>query len=207
MGLSALLIEPELQSRQKFQEIAQSHNSFERVSASSTLNEGADRLRRGRHCDVVYVSTRFDPVFISSFISQSRSYDSSKLSPHLLVLARDQRNISTRHYEIAKPDGYMLEPVVREDLNGSVSFIENFQSKKLEKSVKPEMLAKDIKLLCARVSVALDRGKAGLRDLKELTRKVENLEGEALAMYYEELISSFGELPAPLRELTPGLKK
>jgi hypothetical protein len=207
MGLTALLLEPELDSRQRFKTLAEQHGSFNKIVASSTLSEGIERIKLGNNPDIVYISSRFDPVVVSGFIGNSRNFSKDKISPHLMVIGRDNKNVPTKQFELAKPDGFMLEPVVKRDLDSSVKFVESFVPQAIKVSVTTKATQSiDYKTLCLRLGVAVDRGKPGLRDLRALSHKLQKLEDEELNKYFEELIV-FCTSKTPPRVMPRGMIK
>jgi len=200
MGISALILEPDYAARCRFQEIAEANGAFARYVASSTLAEGGDRLRNGFDCDIVYVSTRFDPLIVSQFITSSRKSFPRSDRAHLVVVERNSKKTPVRQFELAKPDGYLLEPLIPRDLDGSVTFVKSLQKSHGTSSTAANYQPSstiNIKTLCARMAVAIDRGKPGLKDLEELSKKVELLSEEQKAQYYEELVKYMTELRKP----------
>jgi hypothetical protein len=195
MGLSALILEPDQNSRTRFKEITTNNPSFSKCMSSSTLLEAQERVRRGLKFDAIYISTRFDPIVVSQFISTNRKIMVEKAA-NLIVVAREEQSNITRQFEIGKPDGYLLEPLVPRDLDGSVDFIKKFKAlnggnvmENVEQEIKPVGPPRvNIKALCARMAVAIDRGKPGLKDLRELSKRVELLSDEQKLEYYEELV-------------------
>lgn len=200
MGLSALILEPDYGARCRFQEIAEANAAFSKCLASSTLAEGAERLRNGLNCDMIYVSTRFDPVVVAQFITSSRKIAPRPDRAHLVVVARDSTKTPVRQFELAKPDGYLLEPLIPRDLDGSVAFVRSLQKTRPSQDEMPtsqHLTTINIKTLCARMAIAIDRGKPGLKDLQELSRKVELLSDDQKAEYYEELVKYMTEFRKP----------
>jgi hypothetical protein len=200
MGLSALILEPNYGARCRFQEIAQANTAFSRCVASSSLSEGGERLRNGFDCDMVYVSSRFDPIVVSQFIISSRKVSSRQDRAHLVVIARNSNETPVRQFELGKPDGYLLEPLLPRDLDGSVDFVKSMQKTYASKEKEVSSHAPsttNIKTLCARMALAIDRGKPGLKDLQELSRKVELLSEAQKTQYYEELVKYMTEFRKP----------
>jgi hypothetical protein len=197
MGLTALVIDPSLESRNRFRSIAEKNHSFEKVSVSSTLIDSIERLRTWNKCDVIYVSNRFDPLVITTFFKGSRKLPSTEDAPHLVVIGRDTANLPTKQFEIGHPDGYLLEPIIPKDLDASVQFVAKFKEQKL--LTKNELPTQDFRLLVAKLAVAVDRGKNGTRDLRTLSRRLEDLSPADLVNYYEELTLYFGALSAPTK--------
>jgi hypothetical protein len=203
MGLSALILEPDFEARRRFQELSEANTAFARCLASSTLAEGAERVRSGFNCDIVYVSTRFDPIVVAQFITSSRTTSPRPDRAHLIVVARETAKTPVRQFELARPDGYLLEPVIPRDLDGSVAFVKSLQktcATQNTATTSPVSAKTNIKTLCARMAIAIDRGKAGLKDLQELSEKVELLSEEQKAQYYEELVKYMTEFRMPVKK-------
>lgn len=191
MGLSALILEPDYGARSRFQEFTETHSAFSKCVASSTLGEGSERLRNGFDCDIVYVSTRFDPIIVSQFIITSRKATSRDDRAHLVVIARDSSKTPVRQFELGRPDGYLLEPLLPRDLDGSVDFVRSLHKAKASQKGPANGTPSEtinIKTLCARIAIAIDRGKPGLKDLQELSKKVELLSDAQRDLYYVELV-------------------
>lgn len=208
MGFSALILEPDQTARARFRQLTETNSGFSRCVASSTLAEGGESLRRGLTFDAIYISTRFDPGVVSHFISTARKV-AAKDNPahlkdnpaHLIVVARDASSPSMRQFDVGKPDGYLLEPLVPRDLDGSIEFVKQYkETHRVIEAEQPEVqpvVQVNIKALCARMEVAIDRGKPGLKDLRELSKRVEMLSEEQKLEYYEELVKYMGEFRAP----------
>jgi hypothetical protein len=201
MGFSALILEPDQSSRARFRQLTEANAGFSRCIASSTLAEGGERLRRGLTFDAIYISTRFDPAIVSQFIATARKITVKDNPAQLIVVARDSSSPSMRQYDVGKPDGYLLEPLVPRDLDGSVDFVKQYKeihsvAESGELEVQP-VCAVNIKALCARMAVAIDRGKPGLKDLRELSKRVELLSEEQKLEYYEELVKYMSEFRLP----------
>jgi len=127
MGLSALILEPDQIARVRFRQLTEANSAFARCVASSTLAEGGERIRRGLIFDAIYISTRFDPSVVSHFIATTRKVAAKDNPAQLVVVARDSSSPSMRQYEVGKPDGYLLEPLVPRDLDGSVEFVKQYK--------------------------------------------------------------------------------
>ena len=201
MGFSALILEPDHGARSRFRQLTQSNSGFSRCIASSTLAEGGERLRRGLKIDTIYISTRFDPLVVSNFITCARKVAPEETPAQLIVVARDSRSPSMRQYDVGKPDGYLLEPLVPRDLDGSINFVKQY--KETHRTIDPgsqeiqPACKVNIKALCARMAVAIDRGKPGLKDLRELSKRVDLLNDEQKLEYYEELLKYMSQLDLP----------
>jgi DNA-binding response OmpR family regulator len=200
MGFAALILEPDVACRSRVKELTEAHGSFDKCVASATLAEAGDRLRQGGMFDAIYISTRFDAVVVSHFIASVRREPAAESAASLMMVTRDSTNISMKQFELGKPDGYLLEPLVARDLDGSVAFVvKHKQSLLLQKEVEAAPVAPhvNIKALCARMAIAIDRGKPGLKDLQELSKKVELLSDEQKLQYYEELVKYLSDFKAP----------
>jgi len=203
MGLSALILEPDQSVRSRFRQLTEANSAFARCIASSTLAEGGERLRRGITFDAIYISTRFDATVVSQFIVSARRGTPKETPAHLIVVARDSNSTSMRQYEVGKPDGYLLEPLVSRDLDGSVDFVKRFKETQQVTDIvlkqEPQQCVVNIKALCARMAVAIDRGKPGLKDLRELSKRVDLLNEDQKLQYYEELVKYMSEFRTPGR--------
>jgi hypothetical protein len=209
MGINALLVDPNLISRERFQNLSKQNGSFHKVVCSSMLSEGMERLRLNHSYRAVYISTSFDSSTISNFICDARRLKQSESLPQLLVVDRQNKNLNLKQFGKGSPDGYLLEPLVPSDLDSSVKFIENFslnsRSWKLEDSElkspsdNPEeelenMDSDKIKAICARLSVAVNRGRPGMKDLKEISKHLHALSDEQVDTYFEHLIDHFSNI-------------
>jgi DNA-binding NarL/FixJ family response regulator len=212
MTVKALIIEPDHSARLRFRKFTEAHPGYARCTASSTLSEGTERLRIGSAFDAIYISTRFDPFVVSHFMETTRTVYKGNSSAQIIVVDPNCTGKVIQKFSAAKPDGYLLEPTSGSDLDGSVEFITQRKHNRAESSLKASVqmnqdslvnqkqaveeprVAVNIKALCARMAVAIDQGKAGLTELKKLSKRVEMLDEEELMQYYDELSRYMSEL-------------
>jgi hypothetical protein len=216
--VKALILEPDHSARLRFRKFTEVHPAFSRCTASATLSEGGDRLRSGATFDAIYISTRFDPTVVSYFMEATRTVHKSESAAQIIVVTPGCPGKNIKTLQAGKPDGYLLEPHSQSDLDGSVEFISHHRTTKTEpisgtpdsplisnpdsaSPAKPESTTKvavNIKALCARIAVAIDLGNAGLKDLRELSKRVELLDENELLQYYDELIKYMSDFRKPV---------
>lgn len=206
MGFSALVVDPVLESRSRFRKLAEDHSAFDRCLASPTLSEGLHRLNNTeRKWDAVYISTRFDPLVVSRFIARVRTSEASTDAANLIMVSRDSTNTSMKQFELGHPDGYLLEPVISKDLNGSVKFLKNFMEQR-DKRRQAAQEPINYRALCARLAVAVDKGKPGLKDLRDISAKLKDFTSEQREQFYLEMTEYFSNIELPLLD-SLGLSK
>jgi DNA-binding response OmpR family regulator len=198
MGFSALVLDPVLESRSRFKKLAEDHSAFDRCVASSTLSEGMHRLSNvEKKWDAVYISTRFDPLVVSRFIVRARNTEASADAANLIMVSRDSTNTSMKQFEMGHPDGYLLEPIIAKDLNGSVKFLKNFvEQRDRRRQAAQEPI--NYRALCARLAVAVDKGKPGLKDRREISAKLKEFSPEQRDQFYLEMTEYFSNIEMPL---------
>ncbi len=195
--LDAVIIEPVLEKRTHFREIAR--DFCKSVSVSSTLQDGAERIRSLKNCDVIYVSSRFDFEAAKQFVANCRKFEVAKDSANLLIAGRELCSESyLAKLSLNGFDGVLVEPASVETFKVSAEIALKARSEKLNLRTR-----KSIDILVKSLAQQLDelclKKKTGhiffmaQEKLKNLGIELKSLNAEGLNLYFETLLECFPE--------------
>ncbi len=194
-ALDVMVLEPDLMARQQFKKLVGGNLRFGRCIASSTLEEASKRVESGARVDGFFLSARFDLNLLGGFVETNRATLNSRAA-NLLVLRRGV-SIHAKELKAVDADGFLLEPQVASDLDGSAGFIHSFKEQlahsKEEEPAEPAFQTGSINLraLCSRLALAVDKGPGHPLLFDELRKDLEKLPKEAEQEYFKTLIDIF----------------
>ena len=193
--LDAIIVEPSLDKRTHLREIAR--DFCKSVVVSPTLQDGLERIKGSKNCDVIYVSSRFDIETATQFIMSSKQTETGKDSANLLITPSESFNETfLARLMLNGFDGMLLEPASVETFKDSAELALKARNVKLKDrqkrsiSVLIRALADQLDELAAKkrlkqVSIlAEDRFRKSGKELRVLD--MENLES-----YFESLQGVF----------------
>lgn len=191
--LDAIIIEPVLEKRSHFRELAK--KLCKSVAVSSSLQEGAEKIRSLKNCDVVYVSSRFDFESAKQFVIGCKRTNVAKDSANLLIgEALSESNLAK--LSLSGFDGVLIEPATLEAFKASTEVALRARSEKLKLRTKKSM---DIlvKSLAAQIDELYVKKKTGhlffmaQEKLKNLGKEIRSLDSDTLALYFETITELF----------------
>jgi len=109
--LDALVVDPELQSRLNFKQVAREVGVYRTMHFASTLREGLERLNSTKDYGVLYLSARFDAGVVREFIPAAKRSPRGQDAAFLLVVQSGNNEPETLARAMASGvDGVLIEP-------------------------------------------------------------------------------------------------
>lgn len=186
--LDAVIIEPVLENRTHLRELAR--DFCKSVSVSSSLQDGAERIRGLSNCDVLYVSSRFDFEAAKQFVASCKKTDIAKDSANLLIGSReDCSEAYLARLSLNGFDGILLEPASVDTFKVSAEIALKARQEKLKLRTK-----KSVDILVRAIASQLDdlyiRKKSGhiffmaQEKLSNLGKEIKSLDADSLSLYF-----------------------
>lgn len=200
--MHALCVNPDLDSRMRFKQMALTLNHFKSVHLAGSLGEGLERLRTNGSCNAVYLSSRFEERTVAEFVKTSRTTEQAQDAAMLLIFsshAEQAERIAT--FSIHGVDGFLFEPFSPDTLQTTTDLVRRVNGERAKTRLRTA-----VDILIPRIIDEVDRA-ADQRRLKPSAERSKALQTlgaslralpeEARTHYYESLIERTGELLPP----------
>jgi hypothetical protein len=194
--MHTLFVSPDLESRLRFKQVARSTDTLASIYLSSTLGEALDRVRNIPGLGAIYVSSRFQRDFVTSFIGEAKRAPENRQSAYLVVMPGQQaEQQELAAYALGGADGFLMDPFSVESLNETIRV-----AKQVNKKRSSEQHEVAIDILLGTIVEHIDQAAATLRSggapsnsLKGLKQASETLHAlpEGLRNYYLRRVPDF----------------
>ena len=207
MALDAMIINPLLESRMRFKQVGNSTGMFKHIQLVTTLQEGLARLEGPQTCDVLYVSSRFDPRLITEFVKTGRSSPRGLDSAYLMVMGSIEGSSENIARSLATGiDGFLVEPFSVDNLQDSARLAQKLKRQRCESRQKAAvdiLISHAVQMIdeaAAQAKKALPYG-AQLKKLQSLQVTLKELGPEMKQYYISRAIEKFGDAPVFLEAI------
>ncbi len=200
----AFIVDSEIDTRMRLRQATSSVTQFGKIHVFSSTRECSQRFQvGGDHCDVVFLSSKFDTKDVQDFIHVSKETKTGQDTAYILVLgARDQGSGVIANNVMIGVDGFLFEPYSVDQL---VEITTLSAKVRKERSAARERIGLTLLLTDIINQVDLVAYLKGLghepgtsmKKLKELTHNLGNLSPESFQVYVELAIKIFSEAPVP----------
>ena len=204
MTLQALYIDPELDGRLRFKQIARNSQMLANVFATNTLLEGLQRLEAKKPYDIVYLASRFSLEIIGQFISTARRTAFGSRAVFVLVLERVSCDMTTlAEFALAGVDGFLVAPFSINSLteNAVISAKILAARERRNQEVSIEVLAKAAMINFSLYAQSV-KEKRTPQSARENLRRTHVLAGklpkDLKGKYIDLLVERFSSIGAPL---------
>ena len=200
----AFIVDSDIDTRMRLRQATSSVPQFGKIHVFSSPRECTQKLQLGGdHCDVIFLSSKFEMSEVQEFIRLAKETKTGQDSAYILVLgARDQGSGVIANNVMIGVDGFLFEPYSVDQLveiTGLSAKVKRERSASRER-IGLTLLLTDIinqvDLVAYLKSLGHEPG-TSLKKLKDLTQGLAALSPESFQVYVELAIKLFSDAPIP----------
>jgi len=204
----AMIVDSDINSRMKLKQATGQVPLFADIAHETSLEETLDTLQSGNlHCDVVFISHRFDQGDVKRFIEQAKEIKNGQDAAYILVMDKKPgSNAEVAEYLTNGFDGFLFEPYSVDSLTEITRLAAKVRTERTaaREKVAITLLVTDLISQLDLVAFLKSSGYSVSKSqekLKDLEEKLHALNPEAFQVYYDIATKMFSELPAPRKNL------
>lgn len=199
----AFVVDPDLNSRMRLKQATIAVSTFGAVHLVGTLNEALAKMQNSGHCDVVFVSHRFDRAEVTSFIKKCKETKCGQDSAYVLVLQSNSgESAAIAQSVLGGADGMLFEPYSVDYLNEITDLASRVRKERTDarEKVAIGMLLQDIMSQVDQIaylkSCSMDPSRA-YKKLQETCTVLQNLSPCSGESYYQIAVDAFENAKMP----------
>lgn len=202
---NAIVADPDARTRMLLKHATSSVVNFGAVNLYQNLHSPLEKLEGDEHCDVIFVSYKFQQYEIKDFIQRAKERPQGQDAAYILVAKPEEQDSTTVADNVMiGTDGFLFEPYSVDSL---IEITQLASRVRKERSSTRQLAALEfvinefinyLNLIAYSKSMGLDITRA-MRKLREMGQFLRTLDGEAQQMYYQLLIDTLVNAPLPTR--------
>ena len=202
---SALVADPDARTRMLLKHATSAVANFKTVHLYHGLNQTLSKLEGDEHCDVVFVSYKFDHNEVRQFITTARETLQGRDAAYVMVSKMEEQDSTTIAEQVmVGTDGFLFEPYSVDSLIEITKLASRVRRERSEarQATALEFVITEfmnhINLIAYSKSMGLDVGRA-MRKLREMSCFLHTLEDDSKQIYFNLVTDIFKNAPVPTR--------
>lgn len=209
-NFEALIIDPDLATRNRLKQAASSVVNFGKIYIVSSLRDATSRLQDGETTDVVFLSQSFSNEERLRFIQEAKQLPAGRDTAYVLVMrAKEQDSAHVAQNMLGGADGMLFEPYSVQSLVETTILATSIKSQRQQFREKAALsllisdIARQLDLVALVRKAGIEPGNS-MKKLRELAAPLKQLSPERLALYQEVAVKSFSEAAVPTQLMDSG---
>lgn len=200
----AVVVDPDLPSRMRLKQATTAVPAFGSVQLTGSLDEALGRITSCNHCDVVFVSHRFEKEDLNSFIKKAKETKQGQDAAYVMVLqSKEGSSAKVAESVLGGADGMLFEPYSVDylyEITNLAARVKKERSDAREKAaigVLIQDIIQQIDQIAYLRSCNMETGRA-FKKLKETCGVLTSLSPGSGEAYYQMAVEAFENAQIPV---------